>query len=200
MSKAFTKFLVSGVIAFIIGFLYNVMAQEEQKKEEVRTNRIETREELSTIIGDGGVHRMYVDPGRLFRLSPPREWKIDENPGEGLNVKFIASDNYDIEISIKVTKAKEDLKSVIEELKKNNKNLQEYQLLSEQEYIIDGEKGYMICSYFLQPAKWEPQTKCSEVIYIKSERLIYFKYIAPADDYDKYFSVFSGRLMTFESL
>ena len=189
------------MVAFfvLIGPWYNVMAQEE---DEVRTNRTETREELSTIIGDGGVHRMYVDSKKLFRLSPPRGWKIDENPGEGLNIKFTVPDNPDIEISIKVTKAKEaNLERAKEEIKKKNKEaLKDYQYLSEEEYIINGEKGCMICSSFSQPSKLKAETKCGEVIYIKGERLFYFKYIAPLDDYDKYFSIFRGRLMTFESL
>jgi len=195
------KILRSVFIIFILtSFLYNALAQEEQGGDEVRSNRIESREELSAIIGDGGVHRMYVDSKRLFRLSPPRGWKIDENPGDGINVRFIASDNPDVGISMKVTKAKGDLENIKAELKNNKESLENYKLLSEEEYIIDGEKGYMICSYFSQPLKWKSETKCSEVIYIKGSRFFYFKYSAPSNDYDKYFSVFKGRLMTFESL
>jgi len=195
------KILRSIFIIFVLaGFLYNALAQEEQEGDEVRSNRTESREELSAIIGDGGVHRMYVDSGRLFRLSPPRAWKIDENPGEGINVKFIAPDNSDVEISIKVTKAKEDFENLKEKFKNNKKVLENYELLSEGEYIIDGEKGYMICSYFSQLLKWNSETKCSEVIYIKEDRLFNFKYIAPLDVYDKYLPMFRGRLMTFESL
>lgn len=58
----------------------------------------------------------------------------------------------------------------------------------------------MICSSFSRLSKLKSETKCSEVIYIKGDRAIDFKYIAPFDDYGKYFSVFKGRLTTFESL
>ena len=200
--KAMPKILRTLFAIFVLtGLLYNAMAQEEKDKDEVKTTRKESREELSTVIGDGGVHHIYTDPKKLFRLSPPRGWKIDENPGEGINVKFIAPDNPDVEISIKVTRSKEDFEKIKENLKNKNKEvLKEYQLLSEEKYVIDGEKGYMVCSEVSPPAKWKSKTKCSEVIYIKGDKLIYFKYIAPSDEYDRYFSVFRGRLMTFESL
>ena len=196
-----TIFAVLFTVFVLTWFLHNAMAQKEQAEDEIRSNRTESKEELSTVIGDGGVHHIYVDPKRLFRLSPPGGWQIDESPGEEVSVKFIAPDNSDVEISIKVTKAKGDLESIKEKFKNKNKDtLEDYNFLLEVEYIIDGEKGYMIYGRFFRPSKWKSETKCSEVIYIKEDRLFYLKYTAPLDEYDKYFPVFRGRLMTFESL